>query len=259
MSNKFIFVFERTNENSLLAAAVLKKFGNLKIMEVEQVDKEIFEDIEAMYWLGFQPLEFLARKIRCDHIAFIPKSLETPNAPNVTINTGDYETITQQIFTEVLMPQNDIFQIHDVVRDLWIGYAYRVEQFHKKTPARELTLKGKVHVINDFTSIQIAYNVIRMAFDYVFHNKPWRDAISAVDHDYMEAVEETKHLLSHFSQTDYSSVQGQIVGSQLINITDYHLYIAKRLVILSGQIFKTSRIIGQRIHFASNAMRRLAA
>lgn len=245
MSNNVWIVYNRLDENSLVAAGVVKRFSRFQIVEYEQVEKASIQNTDTVYWMGFQPIVELAKVLPGKHIAFLGYSNEKQVHPNIELATGNFDSVTEQVILLVLVPMMDE---DAVTRDLmipWIGYGHLVSLFCKpETPHQVVT---------------IGYNIIEMIFNYLYYHKPWKQEPSFGDNVYENTVKECKHFMSRHVASSVFLHDGKLKTRQLVNLNDYRWFVIKRLTLLFGQVFAAPRIVGGIVRYETNESIKLKA
>jgi len=236
-----IFIYDRFDENSLFAAAVLKFYSEVRVFEYEQIDKIDFSKDAILYWLGFQPAEIVARKIHVKHIAYIPNTTELPVQTSIEIRTGAYESLVHQVIEQIMSIDDEKNEEKLIDVETIMGYGYLINTFQNKSTT---TLQ----------SLAMAFAVIKMAFEYLYYQHPWDLKVdeTAVQLRYLRAVNETKNLLASGINPNWVLTEGRIVTTRLVNNTDHRWYIIKRLISTCGQIWKVPRVFSDGMFYETN-------
>jgi hypothetical protein len=271
-----VFVFDRLNESSLLAAALLKQYGNATVIEYDQIDKLKYDRNTHVVWINLQPLALVAKRMQCRHTCFIGNEIMSENWMTIKLVPGpQYDSVSEQVLNEILFPtfrnrlalaldkeENEVAKatmveeagIFTSAMKAWFGVGYLVEKFHTREPNEEEIVK--------------AFAVIRMAHEYLYFGARWnpdvvRDYYALDQTDlYKQAVKESKSLLEKNKQTEtalFVGLHGKLITTLYINETSYRWYIMKRLVMTSGQIWKAPIALHDRLFFGDNYKQKIAA
>lgn len=306
MNHTTAFVFDRLNENSLLAAAVAKHYLGVQIYDVEQVARHHFphENME-FHWVGIQPTDYLAKTIKGKHYCYSPDYTKKLLVNNVYMvnnvrNGNEYMSVVEQVIYETIIPtfdavDDEIIRLQTAIGNFggddtemqnlvefnsakikelseqreanvaniqqWIGVGFFMRQFYERETAMYI--------------VHCGFRLIKMVFEFVYYNRPWDNSVvvqvnddhtlvregtdefpseaeSKMKAEYLDAVEKTKHLLSLCAQAEFRSINSKVIATQEINISDHHLYVAKRLIGMAGQIWRTPRMFGKESVWTSN-------
>lgn len=235
-----VFVYDKLNENSLVAAAVLKQYGYMNTVDLGRLDYESYKKATTFIWLGLQPVQYLANKYyKHKHVAFIPKCNDRPTCENTVIYTGNYESVTEMVIEEILMKMFMGMRASESVIEDWKGLGFIVAQFTDKDAYRP--------------GISKAYAIIKMAYDYMNFDSPWDPTLEGDEVEYMKLVKETKHLLDTGSKRSLIYGYDKFFISKCLMIIDHRWYIARRLFSLNGQILRAPRVIDDVLHYCDNS------
>lgn len=297
MKSGVICVFDRMNEGSLMAAAVLKKFGQFQIVHVDKIDKITIDPSQDIHWLGIQPVSMVAFKLSANkHYILKPGCDEKPVARNVffladrpaaseeafSVDREDekpYVTITEQAFHLLLKPDymRRIREEKKRQRELeeTTDFDFMVSHFNEPIPDFPEEMKhiepwiGAAYIVEQFQrketdkeTVARGWQILKTAYHHVLFDHPLE--IAEVDDEvlqkeYLDAVADSKKLIGHLGQTGFAERKGKLTATLTIAVTDHHMYVMKRLINMAGMGWKSPVVLLDELYYNSNKAQQLAA
>ncbi len=249
-----VFVYDKLDENSMFAAAILKYYQQLRVVELGMLDQYDFETNTEFVWLGFQPTPYLLAKYNdCSHAVYLCSTLEYPVHSSVRMVVGDYSTLTDQVIDLILSRYDQNMDNSKV--SVLSGNAFILSTFMRKDLSIPVDSTDRE---NSMFHLATAYRLIHGAFHYLHYNSFWnplenwqQDCQLSISM-YKAAIKHTKNMLDANSVPRITRRGARIAMARRVEAVDTTWYVAKRLHMLSGQIINTPRIFDTYLEFASN-------
>lgn len=256
-----IYVYDKLDENSMFAAALLRRYGGVNVYDIGIIDQIEINPVQSMVWLGFIPPRFVMRQYRNHPHQILLLDSETRTLPNtVIIYSGEHSSIAELVITHILSQLNyrNLPLMSESEIEFWSGIGFIVSQYSTREPGYVDGINGikfdkKTRVLQGFNTLSptaTAFWFIKMASRYLTYGDGWmsQSALGVVTDteimdSYMTAVSETKAMLSlnSFPVTLYRGER--LVVAREVDALDYHWYIARRMHLLNNQVMRTSRVL----------------
>ena len=243
-----IFVYDKLDENSMFAAALLKRYGFLNVVEQTLVDRRYNVRGNEVFWLGAQPERITAialSKVRIS--ALIPRANEFPKESNTRILSGNYDSVAEMVLDTVLMLAPGGISVTQEVVDECKNMAYLVSQFRADVKGQFKDNEQKSPAVTAIVPLANAYKLLSMAYQYLVFDTEWNVRMAEDDHDpivieYLQSVKKVKHWISKNIRSDLHSTKNSVQFRYYVEHLDHHWYLLQRIALLSSQRLLTTRV-----------------
>lgn len=242
-----LIVFDRVDENSLVAGAVAKKFTNYDVIDLERVEYTRLDNYKTIFWIGYFPEVALQKRFKNKNHIVLTNQLHHGNKyhsafvisnPSMTLT----ELVICRLCSEFIHYSDDEFASIDI----WSGVSHIVSTY---------TNKDMVYSHDDNSKYwpARAYENIESAYRYLYLGDELKYSIDEVDvQKYDKVMKTVKMLLKNRSSRGYLVKNGRMIPTIFVDINDQYWYPAKRWMFLSNRVWATPVISNQQLMYGTN-------